>query len=124
MKKISTGEIIVAKDVTIITKEIAGKIDKIRIYNGKKNEENTQLIIKTVEDEEIVNKEIGNKDWVLYPKRYGGGGQIPEEGRPEAPTIPPEASVGEKYSCVGVLTIDVMNAGLKGRIENIVITVE
>jgi hypothetical protein len=126
LAKISTGKIYSdEKGNSINFIELAGEVLKIRIYSQKSNDVNAHLVVTTSDGEVIVDKVIGNRDWVLKPKDLDleGGEVIGGVTKPSNMY----GGFWSHFTNFGLMKIEVTNTGLKQEntergLENIVIT--
>lgn len=103
-------------------KSIKGEIVKIVIYNNpeKTNNDLLRLVIKTMDNEKVVDNEIGNKSGIFYPPNYSAQNGWIEMG---LAVTQQAGNYRERFYIEDPLIVQIINPGGKALIENIIFMV-
>lgn len=125
--KIPTGPIKFKESVKKLTPEkVVGSIVKIRIYNKETNPDDLFLTIKTIDGETLINREIGNRSMIFYPRNSYAVNEVLYLDKIDLMTVKPNGQAELFYS-EDELIIELKTRTKPAKetnIENIVITVK
>ena len=99
--KLATGKLSFNVGKKIIANDLSGTVMKIVYYPGKTDPEYTRLTVMTSDHEVLVDKIVGDKMAILYPKNTETDGP---------------------FHIVGSLSVEILEAGNNAEIENVIIT--